>query len=118
MSYISFNPELTGEYRITASYLGTFGGKEGPLSDMVTSVLLMEPFEDGYGLMGGEAYRKVLNSMIKGFSQKIKGYEIIWAALLKKRVKSLLDCNHYICRPNSQAEMLKLFEQCKWLCIT
>ena len=70
---MSFTPEKTGEYRITASYAGTFGGKEGPLSEPVTvRVVDGAGFDDDYGLMSGEAYRKVLNDIIRGFSQKIK----------------------------------------------
>ena len=72
-------------------------------------------FEDGYGLMGGESYRKVLKFTIKGFSQKIKGYEIILGRTVEEGdVKSLLDCKSTIFAIQSgQAEMLKLFEQCK-----
>ena len=118
---VSFFPEKTGEYRITPSYDGTFGGNPGPLCEPVTvRVVDGAGFDENYGLMTGDAYKKVLNDMIKGFSQKIKGYEIILGRTVEEGdVKSLLDCKSTIFAVQSgQADMHKLFEDCKMVHIT
>ena len=66
-------------------------------------------FDDSYGDVTGEGYQKKLHTIIKDFTQKIKGYEIILEREVKDGdVKALLDCKSTIHAIQSgNAEMMK-----------
>jgi dynein heavy chain len=113
---IAYTAETCGEYRISINYKGTFGGVPGPVSSSpyTLNVVPGDDTDPSYGSVSGGAYQQKLLEIVKEFTQKIKGYEIILDRPVKDGdVKALLDCKSTIHNiQQGQQAMLDLFQSC------
>jgi dynein heavy chain len=111
---VSYTAEVLGDYRISIEYNGTFGGTAGHVAASPYELKIVDgsDVEDSYGEITGDVYQQKLNSIIKEFTQKIKGYEIILQRpVADGDVKALLDCKSTIFAiQTGQADMLGMFQ--------